>query len=155
MECLYINLNSHAARHEWCLLGLILILYYSLSSLMIWMMRLSILSGFEYIKQEEGVLEQEATISQNCRGWKGPPEIESNLSAKQAPCSRLCKQVSRQVLNISREGESTTSLGSLFQCSITLTVKFLHINAELPMLQFMAISPCSLPTDHRKEATSL
>ena len=38
---------------------------------------------------------------------------------KQAPQTRL----HRQVLNISREGESTTSLGSLFLCSVTLTVK--------------------------------
>jgi len=28
--------------------------------------------------------------------------------------------LSRRVLNISREGESTASLGSLFQCSFTL-----------------------------------
>jgi len=34
--------------------------------------------------------------------------------------SRLHRTVSRQVLNISREGDSTTSLGSLFQCSVTL-----------------------------------
>ena len=31
--------------------------------------------------------------------------------------------MSRWVLNISREGESTASLGSLSQCSVTLTVK--------------------------------
>jgi len=37
--------------------------------------------------------------------------------------SRLHRTVSRQVLNISREGESTTPLGSLFQCSVTLRVK--------------------------------
>jgi len=44
----------------------------------------------------------------------------------QPPCqsrvtySRLHRALSRGVLNISREGDSTTSLGSLFQCSITL-----------------------------------
>jgi len=31
--------------------------------------------------------------------------------------------VSRWVLNISRAGESTASLGNLFQCSVTLTEK--------------------------------
>jgi len=31
--------------------------------------------------------------------------------------------LSRRVLNISREGDSTTSLGSLFQCSVTLRGK--------------------------------
>ena len=37
--------------------------------------------------------------------------------------SRLHRTLSRRVLNISREGDSTTSLGSLFQGSITLRVK--------------------------------
>jgi len=47
----------------------------------------------------------------------------------QPPCqsrvtySRLHRTASRRVLNISREGDSTTSLGSLFQCSITLRGK--------------------------------
>jgi len=47
----------------------------------------------------------------------------------QPPCrsrvtqSRLHRTASRRVLNISREGESPTSLGSLFQCSVTLKVK--------------------------------
>jgi len=42
----------------------------------------------------------------------------------QLPCrstitySRLHRTLSRQVLNISREGDSTTSLGSLFQGSV-------------------------------------
>ena len=44
----------------------------------------------------------------------------------QPPCqsrdsySRLHRTASRRVLNISREGDSTTSLGTLFQCSGTL-----------------------------------
>ena len=37
--------------------------------------------------------------------------------------SRQQTTLSRQVLNISREGDSTTSLGSLFQCSVTLRGK--------------------------------
>ena len=37
--------------------------------------------------------------------------------------SRLHRTLCRRVLNISREGDSTTSLGSLFQGSITLRVK--------------------------------
>jgi len=37
--------------------------------------------------------------------------------------SRLHRTLSRRVLNISKEGDSTTSPGSLFQCSITLRVK--------------------------------
>ena len=39
---------------------------------------------------------------------------------KQVPCSRLQRKVSRWVLSISR-GDSTTSLGSLFQCSVTFS----------------------------------
>ena len=36
---------------------------------------------------------------------------------------RLHRKMSRQVLNVSRVGDSTTSLGSLFQCSVTYTEK--------------------------------
>ena len=69
------------------------------------------------------------TKSQDCRGWKGPQEIiKPNPPAKAVPYNRSDRQVSRQVLNISREADSTTSLGSLFQCSVTLTIKkFFHI----------------------------
>ena len=35
---------------------------------------------------------------------------------KQDPYARLPGKASRQVLNVSREGDSTASLGSLFQC---------------------------------------
>jgi len=37
--------------------------------------------------------------------------------------SRLHRTLSRRVWNISREGDSTTSPGSLFQCSVTLIGK--------------------------------
>ena len=52
------------------------------------------------------------------------------------------RKVSRQVLNISKE-YSTTTLGSLFQCSVTLQVKnlFPHIHVELSMSQFVSIAP--------------
>lgn len=45
---------------------------------------------------------------------------EPNLLLKQVSYRKM----SRQILNISREGISTTSLGSLLQCSATLTVTF-------------------------------
>ena len=50
--------------------------------------------------------------------------------------------MSRRVLNISREGDSTTSLGSLFQCSVTLRGKkfFLMFRQN-----FLFFSLCPLP----------
>ena len=50
-------------------------------------------------------------------------------SSSPTPCrsrvtySRLQRTLSRWVLKISREGDSTTSLGSLFQCSVSLRGK--------------------------------
>ena len=66
----------------------------------------------------------------------------------QHPCrsrvtySRLHRTLSRQVLNISREGDSTTSLGSLFQCSVALrgTKFFLMFRRN-----FLCLSLCPLP----------
>jgi len=48
---------------------------------------------------------------------------QSNPPLEQVPYSRLHRKASSWVLNISREGDSTSSLGSLFQCSVTLKVK--------------------------------
>jgi len=61
------------------------------------------------------------TESQNGRDWKGHP------CRSRVTYSKLHSTLSRWVLNISREGESTTSLGSLFQCSVTLRGKFFLI----------------------------
>ena len=41
--------------------------------------------------------------------------------------SRLHRTLSSRVWNISREGDSTVSLGSLFQCSVTLLLRRSHI----------------------------
>jgi len=56
--------------------------------------------------------------------------------------SRLHRAASRWVLNISREGDSTTYLGSLFQCSVTLRGKkfFLMFRRN-----FLCFSLCPLP----------
>ena len=55
---------------------------------------------------------------------------------------RLHRNLSRQVLNISGEGDSTASLGSLFPCSITLRRKkfFLMFRRN-----FLCFSLCPLP----------
>ena len=98
-------------------------------------------------------MDHNITESHDCRDWNGHLEIlESSPPSEQAPYSRLHRWVSRWVLNISREGESITSLGSLFQCSITLTVKkFLCILVQ-NFLCTTADSPCPVPTDCWKEA---
>jgi len=66
------------------------------------------------------------TGSQNHR--KGPLEIiESSPLLQQVPYSGLHREVSSWVLNISREGDSMASLGSLSQCSVTLKVKIFFL----------------------------
>lgn len=50
--------------------------------------------------------------------------------------------VSRQLLDISSEGSSTTSLGSLFQCSVTYIVRKFFLMFRL---NFLCISFCLLP----------
>jgi len=51
---------------------------------------------------------------------------------------------SKWFLNTSRNGDSTTSLGSLFQCFTALFVKqpFPDIQPKLTLVQLEAISPC-------------
>jgi len=50
--------------------------------------------------------------------------------------SRLHRTASRQVLSISREGDSTTSLGSLFQCSVTLRGKKFFLKEQLSDMHY-------------------
>jgi len=57
--------------------------------------------------------------------------------------SRLHRTLSRRVLNISREGDSTTYLGSLFQCSVTLRVKKFFLMFRWNFLCF-SLSPLPL-----------
>jgi len=57
------------------------------------------------------------------RGWKGPLWVtQSNPLPKQVTQSRLHRTLSRSVLNISREGDSTTSLSSLGQGSVIFSL---------------------------------
>ena len=59
-------------------------------------------------------------VGRDLWGSSGP-----TLFLKQAPYSRLHRKMPRWALNTSREGDSTTSLGSLFQCSATLNSEVL------------------------------
>ena len=79
-----------------------------------------------------------------CSGSEGT----SRYHLVQPPCwsrvtySRLHRTLSRRVLNISREGDSTTSLGNLFQGFVTLRVKkfFLMFRRS-----FLCFNLCPLP----------
>jgi len=60
---------------------------------------------------------------------------------KHGHLQQAVRTVSRWVLNISREGDSTIPLGSLFQCSVTLRVKKFCIFSW----NFLCFSLCRLP----------
>ena len=70
--------------------------------------------------------------------------------------TRLPRATSSLALNAFRDGASTTSLGNLFQCNITLCVKnFLLIsNLNLPS-QFKTIPPCPLTVHPHKQLLPL
>ena len=82
-----------------------------------------------------------------CSGLKGTSEGH----LVQSPCpsrvtqSRLHRTLSRRVLNTSREGDTTTSLGSLFQCSITLRVKKFFLMFRW---NFLCFSLCPFSEGH-------
>ena len=79
-----------------------------------------------------------------CSGLKGTSVghlVQAHCQSR-VSYSRLHRTSSRRVLNISREGDSTTSLGSLFQCSVTLRgKKFILIFSW----SFLCFSLCPLP----------
>ena len=79
-----------------------------------------------------------STESQNVGGWKGPLGPRPTPCQSSVPQSRLHRTMSRQVLNISREGDSTTSLGSLCQGSVTLRGKKFFLLFSWNFLCFMA-----------------
>ena len=57
-----------------------------------------------------------------------------------------------QMINISRKGDSTTSLGSLCQCSwhcvCALSKVFRYVQREPPVLQFVPIASCPVTGHH-------
>ena len=79
--------------------------------------------------------------------------LESNPLLKQVPYNRSHRQASRRVLNISIEGDSTT-LGNLFQCSITLTIKkfFLTLVWNFQCSSFRPFTPCPIAAYHQEPA---
>lgn len=69
---------------------------------------------------------------------------------KAALYSRLQRKVSRQVLSIYREFNSTTSLFGLFQCFVTLIVKTFLVHV-LMVIQLVLISFSPVVDQHQKE----
>ena len=84
------------------------------------------------------------TESQNVQGLKGTSvgHLVQPSCRSRVTYSRLHRTLSRRVLNISRGGDSTTSLGSLFQCSVTLRGKKFFLTFRWNLLCF---SLCPLP----------
>lgn len=83
---------------------------------------------------------------QNHRGWMCPLEI--TLPKSKSKCSFptfiIHRKASIWVLNIVKEGESTTSLGNLFyQCSADLTVSYSSCLYETLYVAFFACYPFS------------
>jgi len=87
------------------------------------------------------------SLNRRITEWSG---LEGTFASHlaQHPCrsrvtySRLHRTLSRRVLNISREAESTASLGSLFQCSVTLRVKKFFLMFRW---NFLCFNLCPLP----------
>lgn len=61
--------------------------------------------------------------SRNHCGWKGSPRSLSPTTDWSPPCQLWMSATSRGFLNTSRNGHSSTSLGSPLQCLTTLSVK--------------------------------
>jgi len=89
--------------------------------------------------------------SQNHRVWKGALEIIQFLILKQVPYGRLHRKASRRFLNISREGDSTTSLDCLSQLSHSQRKVVSHVQMEHPVFQFVPIASCAITGNHQKE----
>jgi len=76
-------------------------------------------------------------VGRDLCGSSSPTPCQSRVTQ-----SRLHKTASRWVLNISREGDSTTSLGSLCQGSVILRVKKFFLMFSW---SFLCFSLCPLP----------
>lgn len=73
----------------------------------------------EFVLTKDYLDSHRITVLQGWEGTSGKHPVQP--PAKAVSYSRLHRKTPRQVLNNSRKGDSPTSLGSLFQCSLTLT----------------------------------
>ena len=93
------------------------------------------------------------TESQNCRGWKGSPEIiTSNPPSKAGSLQQVAQVGIQTCLEYLQKrlhnlpGQPVPVLHHPHHEEVLS-----HICADLPVLQFMAISPCPVPTECFKE----
>ena len=86
-------------------------------------------------------------VGRDLCGSPGPTSCRSRVTQ-----SRLHRTASRRVLNISRHGDSTASLGSLFLSHPHSKEGFPRVQTELPVLQFVPVAPCPVTGHHWKES---
>ena len=83
--------------------------------------------------------------SQDGGGWQGPLWVtQSNPLPKQGHPQQAAQHRVQAGLEFSREGDSTTSLGSLFQGSVTLGVKKFFLMFRRNFLCFSLLFLCYL-----------
>ena len=89
--------------------------------------------------------------------WKEPQGSSSSNSPATGRATnlqicyktKLLRAPSNLALNAYREGASTASLGSLFQCSVTLSEVLSHVQMKIPVFQFVPTVPCPV-TEHNQ-----
>jgi len=95
--------------------------------------------------------------SWNHSGWETPLRSSSqpNTTRPTKPCPKVPQL--HGFCNPSRDGDSTTALGSLFQCLTTLPVKkfFPNIQSAPPPMQLEAIAYCPITWEKRPPPASL
>ena len=84
---------------------------------------------------------QRVTESLKLEGTAGRHLVQPPCSGRAAE-SWLPRTMAKQLLNISKNGESTTSLGNLCQCLVTLTLKkvFPDVKRESSVFQCVPIA---------------
>jgi len=79
---------------------------------------------------------------ESLNGWGWKASLEFNLSDLPYSSTATYSQLSRQLLSISKDGDTTTSLGNLHQCLVTLTIKkyFLVFRGKLLCFSMFLLS---------------
>ena len=102
-------------------------------------------------------------VSWNHRGWKGPLEITEFNPMLKGGFLQQVEQKSVLAGLLSREGESTTSLGSLLECFVTFKVKKFFLvfvwnflcSSLCPMLNVLSVGTTEKKPVHLKLALQI